>query len=112
MHELALAENLKQIIEEQAVRQGFTRVHKVVLAVGAMSCVEPCALEFCFAAVMGGSLAEGASLEIVPIPGRGRCPKCQKEQAMQELHDFCLYCQVPLDVMAGLEIRLKELIVA
>ncbi|MFN3919525.1 MAG: hydrogenase maturation nickel metallochaperone HypA [Methylohalobius sp.] len=111
MHELALAENLKQIIEEQAVRQGFSRVHKVVVAVGALSCVEPCALEFCFAAVMGGSLAEEANLEIVPIPGRGRCPKCQKEQVLQELYDLCLDCQAPLDVVAGLEIRLQELLV-
>lgn len=111
MHELSLAENLKQIIEEQAVRQGFTRVRKVVLAVGALSCVEPYALEFCFAAVMAESPAEGADLEIVPIPGRGRCPKCQKEQALQELYDLCRHCQTPLEVVAGLEIQLKELLV-
>lgn len=109
MHELSLAESLRQIIEGKAKQQGFKRVYKVVLAVGELSCVEPSALAFCFASVMAGSPAEGAELEIVPIPGRGRCPQCREEQALQELHDLCPSCQAPLTIVAGLEIQLREL---
>ncbi|GAB6067831.1 hydrogenase maturation nickel metallochaperone HypA [Methylothermus subterraneus] len=111
MHELSLAENLCQIIEDQAKQHGFTRVRKVVLAVGALSCVEPQALEFCFAEVTAQTLAQGASLEIVPIPGRGRCLRCLREQAMAELYALCAACHSPLEAVAGLEIQLKELIV-
>lgn len=111
VHELSLAENLRQIIETQAKRQGFTRVQQVVLAVGKLSCVEPSALAFCFASVMAGSPAEQADLKIVQIAGRGRCPKCENEWEIDELCDLCPNCQEVLEVVAGLELHLKELVV-
>jgi hydrogenase nickel incorporation protein HypA/HybF len=111
VHELSLAESLLQIIEEQAGRQHFKRVRQVVLAVGRLTCVEPWALEFCFALSVAGTVAEGADLKIVPIEGRGRCPTCLKEEVLEELCQVCAQCRVPLEVVAGLEIRLQELIV-
>ncbi len=111
MHELSLAESLRQIIEEETKRQSFKHVRQVVLAVGSLTCVEPWALEFCFASVMAGTVAEGADLKIVPIEGRGRCPACLKEEVLEELYQVCVQCQVPLEAVAGLDLRLQELIV-
>ncbi|BCX81763.1 hypothetical protein MIT9_P1343 [Methylomarinovum caldicuralii] len=47
---------LRNRYEAEAERQGFSRVERV----GALSCVEPEALCFCFDAVTAGSIAEGA----------------------------------------------------
>ena len=41
MHELSLAENVLQIIEEAAQAQGFSRVKTVVLEIGRPAAVEP-----------------------------------------------------------------------
>lgn len=109
MHELSLAENLREIIEEEAARLGFSRVRAVYLVVGELSCVAPEALEFCFDAVMAGTLAEGARLEIVRQPGRGRCGQCSQSVAMAQLYDLCPRCLLPLTAVEGLDVRLKEL---
>ncbi len=111
MHELSLTENLRAIIEREAKRQGFTRVRRVILEVGELSCVAPEALEFCFGAVMANSPAEGAMLEIVPIPGRGRCARCGQEAAMAELYEVCSNCLGPLTVIQGLAVQLQALAV-
>ncbi|BCX89649.1 hydrogenase nickel incorporation protein HypA/HybF [Methylomarinovum tepidoasis] len=108
MHELSLAESLREIIETEAGRQGFSRVERVILQVGALSCVEPEAMRFCFDAVMAGSVAEGGVLEIVEVPGRGRCGGCG-EAEMGALYDPCPGCGRPLEVVQGREIRLLEL---
>src|SRR5262249_17399098 len=62
---------------EQAVSEAFCRVHRVLVAVGALCNVEVEALRFCFDIVMQGSMADGAVLEIVSVPGTGWCPRCQ-----------------------------------
>ena len=73
MHELAVAEGMVEAIAER-VPEG--RVTRVVLEVGALSCVEPEAVRFCFAACARGTVADGAALEIVEIPGRANCRTC------------------------------------
>ena len=61
MHELALTREIVDIVCKAA---NDRRVHKVTLEIGRLSCVMPEAIEFCFAAVAQGTLAEGARLEI------------------------------------------------
>ena len=57
MHEISLCENIRDLIEDQARADGFTRVNKVWLEVGPLSCVEPEALRFGFRAVMAGLIS-------------------------------------------------------
>ncbi|HUN67626.1 MAG TPA: hydrogenase maturation nickel metallochaperone HypA [Burkholderiales bacterium] len=69
MHELTLAENVLQIVEEAARRESLRRVHAVRLEIGQISSVEPEAMRFCFDAVARDSVADGARLEIVTTAG-------------------------------------------
>ena len=71
MHELSLAENVLQLIEDAARAQRFSRVTAVFLELGEHAAVEREALSFCFDVVTQGSLAEGARLEILDLPGSG-----------------------------------------
>jgi len=111
MHELSLAEHLRDILEEESRRQGFGRVHAVRLRVGRLSCVEPEAMRFCFQEVMRGSLAEGAVLEIHQVDGKGYCRRCERESDMPGLDHLCPGCQGPLQVTEGMEIHVEDLIV-
>ena len=61
MHELA---HTREIVDIVCKAANDRRVHKVTLEIGRLSCVMPEAIEFCFAAVAQGTLAEGARLEI------------------------------------------------
>lgn len=112
MHELSLAESMLAIVEERARREGFRRIATIRLEIGQLSCVMPEALRFCFDSVTRGSIAEGARLDIVGIPGEGRCPQCRRTTAMEEPYGLCPACDTPLVVTAGTEMRVKELEVA
>ena len=55
---LCIIENVRTILEEYAKDQGFHRVEEMILAIGALSCVEIEALNFTFETLMKGFLAE------------------------------------------------------
>ncbi len=110
MHEMALAENMLQIIEEAAAEQGFMQVNTIWMEVGRLACVEKEALRFCFSAVVDGSVAQQAKLEIIDIEGRGRCAQCHCEMVLGTLYDACPVCgNYAITVIAGDEMRIREL---
>lgn len=107
---MSLAESALQIIEDAARSQGFTKVKTVWLEIGQLAAVEPDAMRFCFDAVTGGSLAEGARLEIIETPGAGRCESCGNTVAMQQQYGLCPECGSPhLQIVAGHQMRVKDL---
>ncbi len=110
MHELALAEGVLQICEDHAKRANAEKVVIVRVLIGALSHVDPDALSFSFSAVIPGTLAEGAALEIERIPGKAWCHDCMKEVAIAFLGDACPTCSgFKLQVIAGEEMRVKEI---
>ena len=110
MHEMSLAEGVLQLIEEAAEREGFTHVRTIWVEIGALSGVEPDALTFCFDAVTRGSIAEGAAIEIVHVPGRGHCFDCGRDTELEAVYDACRHCgALPVQVTGGTEMRVKEL---
>jgi hydrogenase nickel incorporation protein HypA/HybF len=110
MHEMSLAESVLQIIEDTARTQQFSHVRTVVLEVGVLSAVEPEAMLFCFDAVTRGSIAEGANLEIVEIPGSGWCMECGKTVLLSERYGLCPECgDARVTITGGNELRIKDL---
>lgn len=110
MHEMSLAESVRQIIEDAAGKQGFTRVRTVWLEIGQLACVEKEAMCFCFDVAMRGSVADQARLEIVEAAGRGRCVKCSLEIPITTLYEPCPGCgSYEVRVIGGDGLRVKEL---
>jgi len=110
LHEMSLAESVVQIVADAASREGAQRVHAVWLEIGALSCVSPDALRFCFDAVARGSAAEGARLEIISIAGEGVCEACLRTARMAALYDLCPHCgQGSMRPCRGSEMRVKEI---
>ncbi len=110
MHEMSLVEGVLQLIEEAASKDSFTKVTAVWLEIGQLSAVEPNAMAFCFDAVMRGTVAEGARLEIISVPGQALCKACGAIVALVELVGTCPQCGgVDLQITAGNRMRVKEL---
>lgn len=110
MHEMALCESIRTIIEEQAREQAFSRVERVALDVGAFSGVEVEALRFGFDVAMKGSVAEHARLEIHHSEGRGWCMACAEEVTMAQRYDACPKCGgYQLAVTGGEDLKIREL---
>ena len=110
MHEMSLCESVLQVLEQQAEVQQFRKVKTLWLEIGALSGVEVEALRFCFEAVVQGSLAEGARLEIVETPGQAWCLPCGGNVPVQQLYDECPVCgSHQLQVNGGRDMRIMEL---
>lgn len=110
MHELSLAEHIIEQIEAAAVREGFSRVWQVRLEIGALACVEVEALRQAWVSVCTHTLAAEAELQIKTVAGLGLCPACGQRSALQTLYDDCPQCgHVPLQVLTGTQMRIKDL---
>jgi hydrogenase nickel incorporation protein HypA/HybF len=106
MHELAIAEGVVAAVRE---RVPGARVTRVVLEVGALACVEPEALRFCFGACTRGTLADGAALEIVEIPARAACRSCgDRAVEVDPRIPLCACGSADLQLVDGDQLRVRE----
>ena len=110
MHEMSLCEGILQILESESIKQGFKRVKNVWLEIGDLSGVEPEAMLFSFDAVTRTTLAEGAKLNIINIPGMAWCLQCAENVSVKQRFDECPNCgSYQLQVTSGDEMKIKEL---
>lgn len=112
MHEISLLENMREILEAESIKQGFSQIKQITLEVGKLSCVEPDALRFGFDVVMKNSLAENAELLITELDGLGVCQKCGKQSVIETLYDPCPLCGSPVvKIVQGMEMKIRDLVV-
>ncbi|HLP97431.1 MAG TPA: hydrogenase maturation nickel metallochaperone HypA [Sideroxyarcus sp.] len=110
MHEMSLAESVVDLVEYRARNNGWQHIKGVRLEIGKLSGVEPDAIRFCFDAVAGGTLAEGAALDIVEQDGIAWCFDCARTIALAVRGDPCPECGgFRLRVDQGLAMRIMEL---
>ncbi len=110
MHEMSLAEGILRIIEDNAAERGFDRVLRVRVEVGRLAGVEIEALRFSFDAVVKGSVAQSADLEIVETPGQGWCLDCSTSVEIGALYDACPLCgSYRVQATGGMDMRVLDL---
>ncbi|PRH18942.1 hydrogenase maturation nickel metallochaperone HypA [Burkholderia multivorans] len=110
MHELSLCESLIELVEDERLRRGFTKVRAMRVAVGALGHVDPDAMRFCFDAVTSGTIAQGARLDIETVPGVGYCLDCGQTVTLTDRFAACPGCgHFNVRMTGGDELRLKEL---
>jgi len=111
MHELSIACNLVEIVEEAARAAGAARVTRVQLRLGDLAGVVEEALRFSFPVAAQGTLAEGAELAIERVPVRVVCRQCLTEQTLTPPFVFrCSACGA-LDVqfLQGRELQVESI---
>jgi hydrogenase nickel incorporation protein HypA/HybF len=110
MHEMSLCEGIRQVVEDQARQHTIKAVKRIRLEIGSFSGVEKPALEFAFDVVMRGSVAEGATLEMIDLPGRAMCYDCMKEVGIDQRLDPCPDCGGGrLMPVSGDEMKIKDM---
>ena len=110
MHEMSLCEGIREIVETQARAHNATRITRVRLEIGRFSGVEKDALAFAFDVVMRGSVAEGADLVMLDVPGTAMCFDCGHEVQISERLDPCPDCGGgKLLPTGGNDMRIKDL---
>lgn len=112
MHELSLVQSILEIAQDYARREGAVAIQTVTLRVGALSGVEPEALEFAFETARVGTLAEEARLEVEWVPLAAYCEGCSKKFAVDNPFGIalCPDCgQVSAEICQGEELQVAYL---
>jgi hydrogenase nickel incorporation protein HypA/HybF len=111
MHELGIAESALDVALSHATAAGATRVLRMVIRVGTLSGVDPEALRFAFTAILPGTPAEGATLQIDSVAAVAYCPACQKDFVPDSIRFLeCPTCgQLCANVKQGRELDLVHL---
>jgi hydrogenase nickel incorporation protein HypA/HybF len=110
MHEMSLAESVREIVDETARANCARRVAAVRLEIGKLAQVEIDAMRFAFDVAMRGSLAESARLEIVETDGAAWCMRCSQPVAIARRGDACPLCGTyQLQVTGGERMRVMDM---
>lgn len=108
MHELALAQNIIELLEEQAVNHQFNQIKQVWLEIGVMACVEVPALHFGLDVAAHHTIAENARFHVTIAPTQGWCLSCNRPFTSQTSTLCCPVChsgKVQVDDSCRMRIR-------
>lgn len=107
MHEMSITQGIIDICEKYA---GGRRVLSVDVEIGELSSVVPDAIEFCFEACSLRTRLEGARINIIRIPGGGKCLDCGADTPLTTLFGACQHCGgYQVKVVSGEEMRVREI---
>ena len=107
MHEMSITQGIIDICESHASGR---RVLSIDVEIGELSSVVPDAVAFCFEACSHDTLLEGASLNIIRIPGSGHCLDCDANTPLAAIFGACQHCgSYQVTIVTGEEMRVREI---
>lgn len=110
MHELSLANDIIETINQNVPKEELNRVKSITLKVGALSGVVSDSLKFSFEAITSDTELEGAELVIIDIPFRLKCNSCGIETANEFPMMLCLNCgSGNTEILSGDELQVSEI---
>jgi len=107
MHEYSIVRALADKVEAEARARQAVAVHRLTVAVGSLSGVEPELLATAFTLCRQGLLAE-ARLEVRRVEASWSCPLCERPVAPGGVLR-CAACGEPARLGAGDEILLEQI---
>lgn len=110
MHELSIVQGVVSAVTEALQHTPVKRVLRVRLKVGALSGVVEGALLFSYDLAAAGTLLEGSTLEVVPLPVVIHCAVCDVDVELPGVQSFrCPRCQTPgADIRQGRELEVDS----
>lgn len=110
MHEIGIIQNTLDLAVRTAQSSGARQIRQLRLRVGALTGVEPEALQFAFGVVREGTMAAQAELDVETVPLSRWCGDCQSEFQSDDWLYECPKCgRVCSEVRHGLELELVAL---
>ncbi|MFO0700725.1 MAG: hydrogenase maturation nickel metallochaperone HypA [Nitrospira sp.] len=95
MHELHLMTQVVKAVETKLGETGSAKLSAVRLKVSALSHVfahDAPTLQTTFLLAARGTRAEGAIVEIIPVPGDAWCPTCRRACMVTRPNESCSVC--------------------
>ena len=110
MHELAIAQNILDIVRQSVPEEQAAAVRNVRIRVGQLSGVVPDSLDFCFSVIAGETRMPQARLAIERVPTVSRCRECARRFEVGDLTFICPACKsTNLELVSGKELEVVEI---
>lgn len=110
MHELSIAIQIVEIVEEEAKKHDAEHVSAVHLDIGTLSGVEPDALKFAMEEAVRHSIAAKAELFYHFIEAVAVCEDCCNEFKTEDYFKVCPYCNsVNTSLLKGKELKIRSI---
>ena len=110
MHELAITQDMFDLIMEQATKAKAKKIMKINLVIGEMTGVVDDCMQFYFNFISKDTIAEGAALSFKMVPPKAKCRNCNKSFKLKEFDWVCPYCQSnAMEIIAGKELFVESI---
>jgi len=110
MHEMAMAQEIINIVNTTLSDHPGKIATKVCVKIGEMAAVVPESLEFSYNALIQKTNLQKSHLEIEIIPITASCEKCHQEFDISDFEFFCPYCHSQqIRIKSGDELYISEL---
>ena len=110
MHELSIAMNIVEIVEEQVGKKDNSPISEMELDIGAASGVVIEALRFALEEAVKSSILDNTRIIINEIPAKSKCLSCTHEFVPEDIITPCPRCgYLYADVISGKEMQIRRI---
>ena len=110
MHELRIAEDLSEIVLNEAKKAGLSIVTKVNISFGKMVQIVPDIFEFAFRECVRDTFAQDAKVIIEIVPVKMKCMRCGEDFRVTENKFECSACgSADLEIIQGKELFINSI---
>jgi hydrogenase nickel incorporation protein HypA/HybF len=110
MHELAIAQNILEIVQQSVPEDQAAAVRQVRIRVGQLSGIVPDSLDFCFSVLVNETNMQQASLAIEQVLTVSECRSCAHRFQIEDLAFICPACKgTDLNLISGKELEVVEI---
>jgi len=111
MHEFSLAIEVINLAAREAEKNKVKTVQEITIEVGDLSGVEADAFESALALLVKDSILDQANIQIIRIPGKGKCIACDYGFEMNHRMATCPKCNCfPSEINGGEDFRVVSLL--
>ncbi len=110
MHELSLAINIVETVQEVAIQEKLTSIFEIEMEVGDLSGVIVEALEFAMEEAVKNTIIEKAKRTIIKVSAIAKCNECNTEYNLDDVFTPCPNCaSFNNEIIAGREFKLYKI---
>jgi hydrogenase nickel incorporation protein HypA/HybF len=110
MNERQLAEDILEIVLENAVKHEAQKVRTISVLVGELSDIKMSVLTQAFVELAANTLAAHAELDITYIPAVVYCHECKKRMTVEPSKFICSVCgSTRLEILTGDSLQIEDI---
>ncbi len=111
MHELSIAVNILDIVNEEAIKAKSTSITEIEIEIGSMSGVVIEALVFALEEAVKNTKLCKAKFKFIETKAEATCSKCDNHFDVDDFFAVCPKCgSFETDIIKGKELKIKKII--